>query len=402
MKICIVSEREYGCGASIATFRLVQALANAGHEVNYIFDQPFPIADNDNLIKWSLRKNSILPLDIFRFKGIRRLTYNFYIKLNLIQKFSVLRKLLDQIRPDVVNLHNVSTILSHDAVLELVREFPVVWTMHDLFAIKPYNYQFVNLANQTVETMVIPAKFVDPKSRIHLLASKDNIQFVSPSKWLKETVFSEIEKFNKKIHVIPNGLSQKDFFPEDKIRSRTHLGLAPDIFYALFIASNVEYERKNIQVLLDALQQLPEEIRILALGSVDSDFRHQYPCIKFFSSHFDVSLIRKLYSASDVFILPSLIDNLPNTVMESLFCGTPVIGADVGGVPEMVVPGKTGWLFNPRNPRELAAILSKVYQHRILYTEISSQCVDWAQQHFSIESQRDRYLELFLSMKGVK
>ena len=93
--------------------------------------------------------------------------------------------------------------------------------------------------------------------------------------------------------------------------------------------------------------------------------------------------------------MPSLTENLPNTVLESLFCGTPVVGANVGGIPEMVVPDQTGWLFDPHDPRALEDILFRIYKQRELLSQIEGRCVSWVREHFSVENQRDRYLQLF-------
>jgi glycosyltransferase involved in cell wall biosynthesis len=162
------------------------------------------------------------------------------------------------------------------------------------------------------------------------------------------------------------------------------------------VASTLEYERKNIRVLSEAIELIKNpEIEVLALGNTSSEFRNQYAFIRFFDADFDPKKLRTLYSAADIFVIPSLVDNLPNTVLESLFCGTAVVGADVGGIPEMVVPGETGWLFDPRDPRSLAEILSQIYQERELLSRIKARCRSWVQDRFSIENQRDQYLQLF-------
>jgi glycosyltransferase involved in cell wall biosynthesis len=181
------------------------------------------------------------------------------------------------------------------------------------------------------------------------------------------------------------------------------LGLSQQAFYLLSVASKLEYERKNIGILLEALDLIQNPaIELLALGKAGSEFKNQYPSIKYFGSDYDPFKLRTLYSAADVFVIPSLVDNLPNTVLESLFCGTAVVGADVGGIPEMVVPGETGWLFDPRDPRSLAEILSQIYQERELLSRMKVRCRSWVQDRFSIENQRDQYLELFQTMVDDK
>ena len=94
-------------------------------------------------------------------------------------------------------------------------------------------------------------------------------------------------------------------------------------------------------------------------------------------------------------MIPSLIDNLPNTVLESLFCGTPVLGSNVGGIPDMVVEGKTGWLFDPYSGDDLITVLNHIYQERDQLPQMGQQCLTWVQKNYSIEQQVEAYLQLF-------
>lgn len=398
MKICILSEREYGCGASIAAFRLAEALGESGHEVHYVFCYPHPGAESRSICKRPLRQR--------RSSGERKiygLLHRMSPKMGMHYRFHMnykeLNQLLKTIDPDIINLHNVGTILRHDAVMALGYSYPIVWTMHDCFAIKPYAYQFVNRLGNTTETVCIDPRFVDRQAQHRMLVSSSNIHFVTPSRWMRNSLLPQL-KARDSIHTIPNGLSTQTFFPEDKSSSRKLLGLSENGFYLLFVASNLEYERKNIRALLDALELLRDRsIGVMALGNATLEFKNRYQFIRFFESVGDSGHLRRLYSAADLFVVTSLIDNLPNTVMESLFCGTPVVGANVGGIPEMVVPGETGWLFDPRQPDELANTISCIRQESGLLSKISQRCVVWVREHFSIEKQRDQYLQLFRQVR---
>lgn len=396
MKICIISEREYGCGASIAAFRLSKALAGSGHEVHYVFSYPHPGAKSHYISKWHLSQN----LPVWK-RVMHKLLHHINPKIgqryHLSHNYAELRDLLKIINPDVINLHNVGTILGHDDIISLGYSYPIIWTMHDLFAIKPYAYQFFTRSGKPTETVAIYSKLIDHQARKRMLVSKSNIQFVTPSKWMQSSLLPDVAGY-KEIHLIPNGLSSQEFFPEDKIKAREHLGLSNNGFYLLFVASRLEYERKNIRVLLEALDLLQDSsIEVMAIGNAMQEFKNRYPFIRFFDPDFDSRDMHIFYSAADVFVITSLVDNLPNTVLESLFCGTPVVGANAGGIPEMVVTEKTGWLFDPRDPKELADIISSIHQQRELLSKITEKCTFWVREHFSIENQRDQYLQLFNS-----
>jgi glycosyltransferase involved in cell wall biosynthesis len=104
------------------------------------------------------------------------------------------------------------------------------------------------------------------------------------------------------------------------------------------------------------------------------------------------------YSAADVFVHPSRADNLPSTVMESIACGTPVVSFNVGGTPEMVRPGETGWLANEANASALAATLDQVCGEIAAGSNLRNACRAVAETEYGDELQARRYISLFQSM----
>ena len=106
-----------------------------------------------------------------------------------------------------------------------------------------------------------------------------------------------------------------------------------------------------------------------------------------------------VYSAADLFVSPSLQDNLPNTVLESLACGTPVVGSHTGGIPDMVRPGETGWLFETGNVEALRATLQEALATRDL-TGLRTRCREVAEREYSLELQAERYKKLYEEVAG--
>ena len=106
-----------------------------------------------------------------------------------------------------------------------------------------------------------------------------------------------------------------------------------------------------------------------------------------------------VYSAADLFVAPSLQDNLPNTVLESLACGTPVVGSHTGGIPDMVRPGETGWLFETGNAEALRATLQEALATRDL-TGLRPRCREVAEREYSLELQAERYKKLYEEVAG--
>jgi glycosyltransferase involved in cell wall biosynthesis len=110
----------------------------------------------------------------------------------------------------------------------------------------------------------------------------------------------------------------------------------------------------------------------------------------------DERLLSSIYSAADVFVLPSLMDNLPNTVLESLLCGTPVIGFPIGGIPDMVMHKKNGLIADAVSLDTLAnAILDFLSEGILMSTaEIREDAVS----KYDEKVQANNYIKLFKSL----
>ena len=110
----------------------------------------------------------------------------------------------------------------------------------------------------------------------------------------------------------------------------------------------------------------------------------------------DELTIQIAYHAADIVLHPAPIDNLPNTVAESLSCGTPVIAFNVGGLPEMVIPGKTGWLVSSIKSNEMIKILKEILDSESLL-KLRSTSREFAFEKFSSSQIEEEYNNFFLS-----
>jgi glycosyltransferase involved in cell wall biosynthesis len=108
-----------------------------------------------------------------------------------------------------------------------------------------------------------------------------------------------------------------------------------------------------------------------------------------------------IYSAADIFVLPALQDNFPNTALEALACGLPVIAFDAGGVPEIVRDGLTGLLVEPANPQALASAIEELVGNPERRKEMSANCRRIAVQEYALEVQARRYSDLYSSLLQV-
>ena len=175
---------------------------------------------------------------------------------------------------------------------------------------------------------------------------------------------------------INNCIPQELFRPSSQLEARRALGLDEYENLVLFCAQNVRDERKGFRYLEEALKLLPH-VRPVVIGrgglSLPPD---KMPLA---------------YAAADVFVTPSLGDNLPNTVAEALSCGTPCVAFAVGGIPEMIEHGKTGYLARPRSSEDLAEGIRNVLAH----PEYNEEAALSARRLFSPEKVAKAHLELY-------
>ena len=224
----------------------------------------------------------------------------------------------------------------------------------------------------------------------------DGLHVVGTSRWIAgEAKRSSLFK-NFPVTVIPNGLDVEEFAPRDKGFSRDLWNIPRDAKVVLFAAESVANARKGFKHLADALAgigridnlllvsvgggkcELPTGLKHLPLGKVNND-----------------RMLSMIYSAADVFVIPSLQESFGQTVIESLACGTPVVGFASGGIPDMVRPAQTGWLAETGNTSSLReAILAALIDDETR-TKMSATCRRVAVEEYSMETQASAYLKLY-------
>ena len=202
---------------------------------------------------------------------------------------------------------------------------------------------------------------------------------------------------------IPNGVCSDTFKPQDRCSIRRRLGLTEEKTW-LGISATHAYSRKGLDVLAAALGQIDtKKIGLLSWG--------QKPNLPFpedleFRSVGHVSDEKEIaahYSACDLFVCPSRSDNLPNTLLESMACGVPMIGSDAGGIPDMIRPGDTGWLFKSDHPESCAAAITEAIAAQLEWPTMSERCRAIAVREYSFATQTKQYLELFKDLiRSVK
>ncbi|NOT91749.1 glycosyltransferase [Ferruginibacter sp.] len=246
---------------------------------------------------------------------------------------------------------------------------PVILVMHDMWNITggchhSFTCEKYKTACNTCQ-MFLDAPKNDRSSKefrrkLKLYSRYNNLYFVSPSKWLYECAKQSALTKNKPLYYIPNAIDNKFFKPIDKLIAKNFLNINTDEIVIAFGAVSIESPYKGwvyMQKALEILHQQNEfkNISVLIFGSdYSKEVADAIPFkIKFMGYLRDVYSTMFVYNAADVFIVPSVADNLPTTVQESLCCGTPVVGFEVGGIPDMIKHKENGYLAKYKDAADI-------------------------------------------------
>jgi len=260
----------------------------------------------------------------------------------------------------LINLHWVSGILDWPTFFGGVNK-PLVWTMHDMNPFMGCFHYEVDRERAGYNSERVERDILFRKEQI--LTSQKSLTCVAPSKWLSDKAMNSnlFAKFQHKI--IPNGLDINIFKQHQKKFARSVFNLPTDKRIMLAVSESLGNYRKGIDIFIEALSQakLGNDWQVAAVGHGNIPNTDQLP-VQHIGSVSDERLMALLYAAADLFVISTREDNLPNVVLESLSCGTPVVGTPVGGVTELIVNGENGFLAEKTTPGALARAIEKAFQ----------------------------------------
>lgn len=258
---------------------------------------------------------------------------------------------IERFGPDVVHLHALHGYHLNIPMLFAYlqkQEIPWIWTFHDCYAFTGncgYHFDCDKWKSGCGECPYVqsyPKSLFWDRSREQwqqkkaLFTAEQRGVVVAPSRWLtgeaKQSFFGKYPCIT-----IPNGIdTEHTFYPRDMAETRRKLGFEPEEKIVLGIAADYKDPRKGVKYILQAAKELGEDVKVILIGyhgELQSKNVIALPVIS------DSSLLAEYYSIADVFVLPSLAENYATTAVEALACGTPVVGFDVGGIPEQLVEG---------------------------------------------------------------
>ena len=179
-------------------------------------------------------------------------------------------------------------------------------------------------------------------------------------------------------HMILHNPSFKNDAPAgNPAESRSRLRLPLDKKIVMFVSGNLNNSRKGINLLFEAIRNIPDKKNILILGIGHTAKAQPGLDIVYTGNISNVDVLADYFNAADIFVTPSLAENSPLVVIESLCCGTPVVGSNVGGIPDLIHEGN-GLLFETGNIKQLSeaittALFEKKFDHAIIQKEAMDQ-----------------------------
>ena len=361
MRVLIVNTSERTGGAAIAANRLLHALNHNGVEARMLVrDRKTAAPEVINIPRsWRLKANFLWERGVIWLnnglsrKGIFQVDIaNAGIDITTMPEFA---------QADVIHLHWVNqgylSLGSMERILASGK--PVVITLHDQWyftGICHYSGMCDKYCTHCEKCPMIKGQGADLAQRVfdrkQAIYEGRNMTFVGCSRWMADLARQGRLTQGHTVTNIPNAIDTDVFKPMDKAAARAKHGLPTDGYLMLFGAQRITDPRKGFDYLAEACEHismhhptLPGKLGVVVLGgdadSVKSALTLPVYPVDYLSNDTEIA---ELYNAVDLFVTPSLQDNLPNTIVEAMSCGTPCIGFNVGGIPEMISHKQDGYV----------------------------------------------------------
>lgn len=272
-------------------------------------------------------------------------------------------------RADVIYVHWVQMgFLTLSGLEKLIKTGKqIIFFMHDMWYLTGGCHHSFDCIGYQIDCANCPILEKNKSISVNQLAMKKlifnhgNVTFISPSKWLKDCASKSVATRNSPIRYIPNYFNSEHFVPQDKALAKRNMGIEPGTKVIAFGAVTLFSAFKGFRFLEAALNYLPQiynnqDIQIVIFGTGSEDeMRNRFPYrFKFLGYLNSEEQLASAYGAADVFVIPSVADNQPTMVVESLACGVPVVGFETGGIPDMLQHKSNGYIAKSKDHIDLA------------------------------------------------
>lgn len=414
MKVLIVNTSESTGGAAVAAHRLMDALRTQDVEAEMLVchkssNSPLVHTPHNRWwLKWCFLWERLVIFFHLHFsrKGL--------FAIDIANAGTDITQRPEFLTADVVHLHWINqgwlSLRSIQRILQSGK--PVVWTMHDLWpvsAICHYAEDCTRFQDTCGHCPLLPGNggthdlshqvWLKKQHTYHM----GHLTFVACSQWLAHQARTASLAQGHTVVSVPNAIDTRVFRPTNRQAARAALGLPsdPHLKIVLFVAQQITNLRKGGPFLIEAFQKLlaahPDyrnNTAILILGGAAEQYISAFDVPVFPVGYTEtVERIVQTYNAADLFVIPSVSDNLPNTIMEALACGLPCVGFAAGGIPEMIDHKITGYVAGAQDTADLAAGLHWVLQQDA--QQLQAAALAKVHRCYSQQSVAQQYLQVY-------
>ena len=311
---------------------------------------------------------------------------------------------------DLVNVHWVAGFVAAAGIRRLVDSGrPVAWTLHDMRPFTGGCHYASGCAGFTTDCGTCPQL----KPHLHALPARSlararrrlagvKLTFIAPSRWLAtELVRSRLfDETSHRVLVIPNGIDLERYAPGDRLAARRRIGLPAEGLAILLGSVSLDEQRKGARLAAEAVARAAAEIDRRGLAAAPVVVTYGAGALAIpgvvcrHLGRLDEPGVLEAVHACDLHLTMAREDNLPNTVMEALACGLPVIATRTGGHPEMVTDGVEGWLVDVDDAAAAAETIVALVANPALVTAAATAARRRAEREWDGRLQASRYLEL--------
>lgn len=414
MKIAMLNTFDGGGGAARSAYRLHQGLVRSGVASRFVTQynkraDPAIVCGTsraEKLIALLRPLADMLPMKLYQKRDRRQPFSTAYVPVAQRIRQAVAEA-------DVLHLHWVVHGFINIPFLRQARR-PIVWTLHDSWAFTGGCHLPAECRRYQESCGHCPqlgSQWEVDLTRVNwqrkLRAWRDvNMVVVTPSNWLAECARSSSLFSGLRVEVIPNGIDTDVFKPLDRVSCRRILNLPNDKHLILFGAMGATSdENKGFDLLLQAMAALPQRIAgkecmLLVFGAQQLDLPDLNIEVRFMGTLTDDIALSVLYAAAGVMVVPSRQENLPNTLMEAMACGTPAVAFRIGGIPDLIEHQHSGYLAEPFDTGDLARGIAWTLEQSGPDSSLGTHCRQKVEKEFALDVVAARYVKLYLELSG--
>ena len=420
MRVLILNTSEKTGGAAMAANRLMDALNNNGVKAKMLVRDK----ETDHISVVGLRQSV---LQQWRFIWERFVIFcnlhfsrKYLFDIDIANVGTDITKLREFKEADIIHLHWINQgFLSLNVIRKILDSGkPVVWTMHDIWPVTGICHLAMDCRRYITccsNCRLLPGGGGDDDLSNKVWKKKKKIfdrfdvSFVACSKWLASEASKSALLSGHPVTSIPNPIDTKVYCPGDRELAANAMQIPTDKKVVLFVSQRATNPNKGMDYLVEAcnvlLEKHPEmkdDTVVAILGGHSEDVVGKIP-FKAFSLGYvnDTRRIVDIYRSVDLFVLPSLSENLPNTIMEAMACGVPSVGFRVGGIPEMIDHMKTGYVAKYRDATDFAEGI--YWTLNVANKEnVRMECLKKVAANYSQHSVALKYIEVYNQVLALK